>query len=151
MRGMNAGGSFIPLSSPSAEPCVRVCEPTRVVHLWRQIPLVVQDTANASGQARRRCLPPPTTRAHSRNVDRGVSDPTPGACWPPRARPKGSLTPHVSMSLPRAMCRNRVRKLGAASASFAWPKPPGRERAGREAQTFCKVSAAACVHLSRAR
>ncbi len=91
----------------------------------REGSLLVQVAAKASDQSRWRSAPPRRSRAHDTGNERGVSDPIPGVRWSPRALFKGSLTPLVPMSLPRAVSRNRVRKQGAVSmlirlAATAW-------------------------------
>lgn len=91
-------------------------EPIPVVLTLQEGPLLLQIAANRLDATRRRSLPPPMTRAQNRDEDRGVSDPTPDPRRSPRALPKGSLTPLVPMSVPRAMSRDRLRKHGSLSA-----------------------------------
>ena len=91
-------------------------EPADVAATRQEGPLLLQVAANVPDATRRRSLPPPMTRAQNRDEDRGVSDPTPGARWLPRALPKGSLTPLVPMSVPRAMSCDCLRKYGTVSA-----------------------------------
>lgn len=91
-------------------------EPTPVQPTRQQSRALLQVAANELAATRRRFLPPPVTRAQNKDADRGVSDPIPSAGWSPRALPKGSLTPLVPVSVPRAMSRGRLRKHGSLSA-----------------------------------
>jgi len=89
-------------------------------------PLLLQVAANKLDATRWRSLPPLMTRAQNRDEDRGVSDPTPGARWSPRALPKGSLTPLVPMSVPRAMSRQWLRERGTVAGFIRLAAAAGR-------------------------